>query len=81
MKRVYSKPDIMFEDFSLSTSIAAGCEFSTNFAMDSCGFKYGPYVIFMDGIYGCEIPVPEGDPMFNGVCYHNPSDDKNIFSS
>lgn len=81
MKKIYSKPNIMYEDFSLSTGITASCEYSTNFARDVCGFKYGPYMIFTEGISGCAIPVPDGDLMFNGICYHNPSDDKNIFSS
>ena len=30
MRKAYSKPQIMFEDFTLSTNIAAGCEVKTN---------------------------------------------------
>lgn len=81
MKKAYSKPDIVFENFSLSTNIAAGCEYSTNFARDVCGFKFGPDMIFLEKITGCTEKVVDGDGQFNGICYHNPSDDNNIFSS
>ena len=81
MKKTYSKPDIVFEDFSLSTSIAAGCEFSTNFAKGVCGFKFGDVMIYVEGISGCAEKAADGSPMYNGICYHNPSDDKNIFAS
>ena len=82
MKKAYSKPDIVFENFSLSTNIAAGCEVKTNFAQNQCGYKFAPgIVIFLEGVNGCVKPVVDGDGQFNGICYHNPSDDNNIFSS
>lgn len=77
MKKTYSKPDIVFEDFSLSTSIAAGCEFKANHNDGDCGFKFGGYLVFLDGICK-DNPVLDG---WNGICYHNPSDDKNVFTS
>jgi hypothetical protein len=36
-KKQYSAPDIFFEDFSLSTSIAAGCEEKPFGYTDMCG--------------------------------------------
>ena len=43
MKKAYSKPDIVFEDFSLSTNIAAGCEENPSLyteTVNTCGVKW-----------------------------------------
>lgn len=80
MKKAYSKPDIVFEDFSLSTNIAAGCEALANFPQGDCGYVFAPdVVIFMEERHGCTTEVETGE--YNGICYHNPSDDNNLFSS
>ena len=91
MKKTYSKPDIFFEDFSLSTSIAAGCEVYPTNSTDACGVKWkkGAY-LFTSALYGCNriITDAEKDPeknlvdsKGNGLCYHNPSADYNVFNS
>ena len=66
MKKAYSKPDIVFEDFSRSTSIAAGCEVNPSpFADDKqpCGVQYFPGVyIFSQTMNGCTRKVVDGKP-------------------
>ena len=52
-KKKYSKPDIYFEDFSLSTNIAAGCEKQPSNATEDCGVRWGNIFIFIEGINGC----------------------------
>jgi len=82
MKKAYSQPDIVFESFSLSTSICAGCEYGTNFTSGVCGYEFTDNIfIFLEGVTGCIFKVPDGSSQFNGICYHNPSDLKNIFQS
>lgn len=76
-KRKYSKPGILFEDFSLSTNIAAGCEWEAN---EDGGVNYHRYTIFVEGVTGCKKVVVEGDPYYDGLCYHNPMD-YNVFNS
>lgn len=89
MKKEYSKPDIIFESFSLSTSITAGCEVKpSNFTVD-CGVKWSKGVyIFTEDVQGCTTKVLNGnltlnfvDDENNGLCYHNPSDSFNVFNS
>lgn len=81
MKKAYLPPDIAYESFSLSTSIAA-CEVETNFDKGNCGyrFSYG-YVIFLAKEQGCSTEVVDGSPEADGICYHNPTDTKNLFQS
>ncbi len=79
MKKTYSKPEILFEDFSLSTSIAK-CDVTTNFAKNQCGF-YWPVEgnIFVSGVSVCEAVVE--DDGSSGYCYHVPFDDSQLFAS
>ena len=81
MKKTYSKPDVLFEDFSLSTSIAAGCERKTLLpGPETCGFKFGADVVFVTGVAGCQEIVDDGS-IADGFCYHTPSDAFNLFHS
>ena len=73
MKKVYSKPEIFFECFRMSSSIANTCAVPTvdePFEPNGMGFE-----IFVNN---CAFtPDDERD----GVCYQNPNDDTRIFSS
>ncbi len=81
MKKTYSKPQIMFEDFSLSVSIAS-CEVDTNtFAKGECGLKFGRYTLFDSTISACDRNVDDFTNPYNGLCYHNPTESYNLFSS
>lgn len=76
MKKAYSKPDIFYEDFALSTNIAAGCGVKVQHYTDGYGFPYEGLYIFTSV---CTDPV-EGDPE-GGVCYQNPTDTTSVFNS
>ncbi len=79
MKRAYSKPEIAFEDFSLSTNIAS-CNTPGNQAENVCGYFWpGIGYVFSEDISGCQKKVDNGD--WNGICYHVPTGDKNLFNS
>lgn len=80
MKKSYSKPDILFESFSLSSSVAAGCAVDTPLPQsDKCGLPYFNWVIFMNELQGCTKIVSTG--LMDGVCYHPPTEQTNLFTS
>ena len=82
MKKAYSKPEIGFESFALSESIAAGCEERPINFQETCGVKYGKQIIFTEEIKDCSRKVMDGQQgEFNGLCYHNPSAAYNVFMS
>lgn len=79
MKLAYEAPEIIYEDFSLSASIAAGCEFKTQLqAEDVCGYMMEGDVVFAADISGCKYTPAEDE---DTICYHNPSDLRNIYTS
>ena len=82
MKKTYTKPEILFEDFSLSTSIAVACTYKTKLLSEDtgCGWadpRHPENVLFLNGIQGCV----DGPGNYDGVCYHVPAEGNNIFSS
>ena len=89
MKRAYEKPEIIFESFVMSTNIAGDCEepFITSATRDACGIKaeaafpgMEPQVVFTIGLGNCTANG-NGSEMHNGLCYHNPTDNNNLFNS
>ena len=88
MKKAYTKPEIVFESFSLDTHIAANCEkIVGNHAAGACGIEYGDLVIFIEGKTGCSTDIgvtktPAGDDgTYDGYCYHVPVDAADMFNS
>ena len=85
MKKRYSEPEIMFENFVLSTNIAGDCEVKTYVpSNDTCGLDFSCLMVFLDGMGGCtDIQVDNvgGDGEYNGICYHVPSGNENLFNS
>lgn len=83
MKKVYGKPDIIFENFALSTNISAGCDYIiTNQVLDVCGMNSGRNVIFINGVQGCSTVVEDNSEAENdGWCYHVPIETKHLFNS
>ena len=81
MRKEYLKPEITFEDFSLNTDIAAGCEA----IIDNQSYMTCPYIdgrnggVFVDTVTGCDYKPQGGE--HNGLCYHNPNESKNVFNS
>lgn len=81
MKKFYTKPLIIFEDFSLSTNIA-NCEEEINFSKDSCKIVTSSGETVFNS--GCDYSPEElGHPSdtYNGFCYHVPTSDRNFFNS
>lgn len=81
MKKIYTKPEIIFEDFSLSTNIAGDCELDTSLqSPDECGYQLRTgEIVFLSKETGCDtVPV---DGAYNGYCYHVPTEDNNLFNS
>jgi len=78
MKKAYEKPEILFEDFSLSTHIASDCEYKPK---DDALYLPGEGFVFVEG---CDVPMIGeigGDGEYNGICYHVVKDNVNVFSS
>ena len=86
MKKTYSAPKILFESFTMSTNIAAGCESIVgNPTSGTCAFTYvdefaGTVMIFVADSTGCQTTqvVEDGH---NGFCYHQPYESNNLFNS
>ena len=82
MKKTYTKPEIVFESFSFSTSIAGDCErIVGNPSRGTCGVPdaTGQFPVFIDSNTGCVITG--SDDQYDGFCYHVPVDSKNLFNS
>lgn len=57
MKKTYEKPEIAFDDFTLSNTIAASCENYNNLpSLGQCGYRnaYGMNIFYSAGMSGCE---------------------------
>ena len=78
MKKIYTKPEIHFEAFSMSTSIAGGCE-ATNVNGSRLLFEVRGNAFTTSCRY--HIIIQGGDGEYNGICYHVPSEDLNLFNS
>lgn len=82
MKKEYCKPDIMFESFSLSTDIAAGCGvIIRTFIGGQCGLDMGGEMLFVGDVQGCIEKVDDDGTSTNGICYHVPTNDTKMFNS
>ncbi len=86
MKKVYVKPMIMFEDFTLTTNMAAGCEIKIEGQSNgNCGY-YSAFLdtpIFVTGVSGCTKKIEDGSvENVNGkICYDVPISTNNLFNS
>lgn len=86
LKKLYTKPEITFEDFTLNTSIAGDCDVKTNTpSQNAC-----PYIkviagteraLFTTEIEGCVYTQGVADGQYNGLCYHVPTENNNLFNS
>ena len=81
MKKTYVRPEVYFESFELSASIAAGCgtgfnHDNTNFSNpDSCQYFFGTEKVFLN-IGPCTLTNNK-----DKFCYNVPTDNQAIFSS
>ena len=82
MKKAYKKPELYFENFELSTSIATGCgvgynHSNTNFSnARDCNFFYDTDKVFLNTD---NCTMTEFDE--NMFCYHVPTANNKVFSS
>lgn len=84
MKKTYTKPEIAFESFSFSGSIATNCEVIVPTPSNgTCGYQPEGlnYKIFVSGVPECEAGRVIDDNETNGFCYHNPITTNNLFNS
>ena len=83
MKKQYTKPEIMFEDFSLTENIASGCEIIVPTPNGgTCGYKYeggNGSKMFTNSVGDCDVKVDDDEK--NGFCYHDPISNNNLFNS
>lgn len=81
MKKTYSKPEIVFENFAVSTNIAGSCNFLVNNSVKYvCAYhdvRNDKYV-FTSEISACVTKNEDGS---NGICYHVPVETSDLFNS
>lgn len=92
LKKIYSKPDIVFDDFKMCANIA-WCAKPVNFYRGTCGIEMtGGITVFGSSASGIDDSVCnfDVDEMFgvdivnedwNGLCYHVPTADGSMFYS
>lgn len=85
MKKTYSKPEIVYECFSVSTSIAGDCErIVGNPSKGSCGV---PGSMPNMNIFSSTVTGADGCQVWNdadshdGFCYHIPDSSYTLFNS
>lgn len=79
MKKEYKKPELLFDSFELSMSIAGECGNQTQTpSRNQCGIGYGAEVLFLNGMTVCTTKIEDGE---NGFCYHVPIPGNNLFNS
>lgn len=85
MKKPYpGKPDIIFEEFTLSTSISASCEVKGNFAQaGACGWIHPLYgdVVFLSKVGGCTFQRPGGGYSWGDLWVCLSTHEDTLFSS
>ena len=85
MKKAYAAPEIMFEDFSLCSSIAVGCEIIVDGKSGgTCGYAYeggGGRTLFTEAMGNSICNRAIDDDESNGFCYHVPTQANNLFNS
>ena len=85
MKKVYGKPAICFESFSASTSLSSKCEQILGLpAQFVCGIPdengLGMNIFTVKQGSDCVFPGDDNG-IYNGLCYHVPSDANDLFNS
>ena len=85
MKKTYRKPEIFFENFSLSTSIAGNCDIAIGLPSQFvCGIpdENGLGMKIFNTNLGGDCSIPGGDDAkHDGFCYHVPTAGMVLFNS
>ena len=89
MKKTYTKPEISFESFLMSTNIAGDCEkpFVNNATKGTCAVIGTGGIAVFDAKVGAactwtlgDLKLPENDK-WDGLCYHVPVEEATLFNS
>lgn len=67
MKKQYVKPELYFENFQLSTSIATCDTITKRLSPGTCGYYDGVQVIFTQNVNDCAYKT--GDSYSDMLCY------------
>lgn len=87
MKKEYSKPIVVFENFSMSTNIAGTCNrIVNNPTQGVCGIPGSApgSDLFSQDVQGCVILdefFDGNDGKYDGFCYHVPEGGPSLFNS
>lgn len=85
MRKQYTAPDILFENFSLNENIASAnsnCSRNiTTMYSNICGLEYGNKIVFTMSAEGCHVKLQDGSPLLDGLCYHIPVGNNKLFNS
>ena len=86
MKKSYTKPEIVYESFLMSTNIAGNCESIVgNPSKGACPVKgTGDINMFSGTLSFCDFaPEDMGGVVdeWDGACYHVPTEYNNLFNS
>ena len=81
MKKKYTKPQIIFESVSVSSSIAGDCDtIITNIARETCPMETrSGHFVFVSDLSACSTHEPDG--IYDNICYHVPYEAYNLFNS
>ncbi len=82
MKKTYTKPEINFDSFSVSSYFAASvgsCNYQADASIEAgCGVVIAGRLLFTSEITGCKYISNDGE---YGACYYVPTGDSNVFIS
>lgn len=87
MKKTYVKPQIMFESFSVSENIAGDCDrLVGNPSKGTCAvLGSGGIAVFTSDVSACDYTPTEinseDEDVYDGFCYHVPTEYTNLFNS
>ena len=86
MKKTYSKPSVIIENFTLSTNIAGDCERPFNLqAQFICAIpdESGSGMTLFSGSVDsmCDAEGDGDKAIYDGFCYHVPTENRELFNS
>lgn len=84
MKKAYTKPGIYFDSFAMCTDIAGQCSYITNTPHSgTCGLEFSDSItVFVQNVSDCNFKVGGVmDGEYNGICFHVPAGNRNLFNS
>ncbi len=87
MKKSYGKPDIVFDNFQMESSIGA-CAKKTGPSSGNCGVLWAPPdTLFAEapgiktGACTIDVDINVDTESYDGFCYHVPFDGMQLFQS